>query len=223
MIAEAVRILRDELATYIATHKRNNDPIVAQDVILENIANLESEEGADLANKIILSLVNLQEEGTLKNLPNVRQNPITGGYEYDRPPAHINLYLLISSSPDASLSDAYELALDRLSLIVEFFQAKNFFSIANSPHSSIAQSLGNPPPDGIRGTEEALRLADIKMYVDLFSLTFEQLNHLWGSLGGKQIPSALYKVRIVPVQRRTGIDAPVIEQIATESSPNLPN
>ena len=223
MIAESIRILRDELSNYIISNKRAGDPIVAQDIILDNIANLESDEDNDLANKVILSLVNLQEEGTLKNLPNVRQNPLTGSYEYDRPPAKVNLYVLISSSPGNNLADAYEIALDRLSLIVEFFQAKNFFSIANSPGSTIAQSISNPPPNGIQGTAEALELEKIKMFVDLFSLTFEQLNHLWGSLGGKQVPSVLYKVRLVSVHSKAGADAPLIEKIDTLSSPNQSN
>jgi hypothetical protein len=30
-------------------------------------------------------------------------------------------------------------------------------------------------------------------------MTFEQINHLWGSLGGKQVPFAMYKARLVAV------------------------
>jgi len=33
--------------------------------------------------------------------------------------------------------------------------------------------------------------------LDLFSLTFEQINHLWGSLGGKQVPFVLYRARLL--------------------------
>ncbi len=216
MIAEAIRILRDELATYIVGHRRAGDTIADQDIVLNNVANLETENGPDLSNKIIISLVNLQEESTLKNLPNVRPNPATGSYEYDRPPAHINLFLLISSSPSNDQQDAYEISLDRLSLIIEFFQAKNYFTIANSPHSSIVQNLVNSP----QGTDSALALQDLKIYIDLYSLTFEQLNHLWGSLGGKQLPAVLYKVRLVKIQRKTGMETPLVEDISANSSSN---
>ena len=34
-----------------------------------------------------------------------------------------------------------------------------------------------------------------KVIVDLCTLNFEQINHLWSTLGGKYIPSVLYKVR----------------------------
>jgi hypothetical protein len=33
--------------------------------------------------------------------------------------------------------------------------------------------------------------------VDLYTMNFEQVNHLWSTLGGKYLPSALYKVRQV--------------------------
>ena len=35
--------------------------------------------------------------------------------------------------------------------------------------------------------------------VDLFSLNFEQVNHLWSTLGGKYMPSVLYKIRQVTI------------------------
>jgi hypothetical protein len=34
-----------------------------------------------------------------------------------------------------------------------------------------------------------------KVIVDLCTLNFEQINHLWSTLGGKYIPSVFYKVR----------------------------
>jgi hypothetical protein len=34
-----------------------------------------------------------------------------------------------------------------------------------------------------------------KLIVDLCTLNFEQINHLWSTLGGKYLPSVLYKVR----------------------------
>ena len=218
MIAEAVRILRDELARYIVENSRDNDTIPDQDIILENIANLDSEE-VELSNRVVLSLVNIQEESTLKNLPNYRANPLTGGYDYDRPPAYVNLYLLVCASPDISQNDGYEIALDRLSLVVEFFQAKNLFTVANSPLSSVSQSLAS----GTLSAAEALELEEIKMYVDLYSLTFEQLNHLWGSLGGKQVPNVLYKVRLTKIHSRAEMGARIIEEAASDSTPNLSN
>ncbi|HXS15683.1 MAG TPA: Pvc16 family protein, partial [Polyangiaceae bacterium] len=37
---------------------------------------------------------------------------------------------------------------------------------------------------------------DIKeLSVELYTMNFEQVNHLWSTLGGKYMPSVLYKVR----------------------------
>ena len=33
--------------------------------------------------------------------------------------------------------------------------------------------------------------------MELHSLTFEQINHLWGSLGGKQVPFVMYRARML--------------------------
>ena len=38
--------------------------------------------------------------------------------------------------------------------------------------------------------------------MDLLSLGFEEINHLWGSLGGKQLPSAVYRGRLVTLRDR---------------------
>lgn len=40
------------------------------------------------------------------------------------------------------------------------------------------------------------------MIVELVSPTFEQQNHIWGGMGAKYMPSALYKVRLL-VYRET--------------------
>ena len=39
-----------------------------------------------------------------------------------------------------------------------------------------------------------------RLVVELYSLNLEQQNHLWGYLGGKYLPSVVYKVRLVRIQ-----------------------
>lgn len=63
-----------------------------------------------------------------------------------------------------------------ISYIIRFFQHRNVFTPQNSP------SLD----PGIE-----------KMIADLHSLGFEQLNHLWAILGGKYLPSVMYKFRLL--------------------------
>ena len=60
-----------------------------------------------------------------------------------------------------------------------FFQAKNVFNHANSPRLE-------PELD--------------QLIVDLYSMTLEQQNYLWGTLGGKYLPSVAYQLRLILLQ-----------------------
>jgi hypothetical protein len=80
--------------------------------------------------------------------------------------------------------------------VIECFQVQPDLSFATSP------VVGNVSQD-------------VQIVLDLHSLTFEQVNHLWGSLGGKQVPFVLYRARLVAIaapQRQS--EAPVITEVA---------
>ncbi len=190
MIDTALILLSNELESYI------NIVSPGPDVILENIALFESNQTVTL-DGIVLTLVNLQEESTLKNVKAVKPNGI-GGLDYVNPPVPLNLYLLISVNVDS-----YTDALMYLSAVIRFFQIQNTFTIDSAP-------AFNTPITG----EEPEDLSQLRLSLDLYTLTFEQINHLWGSLGGRQLPFVLYKVRLVQVyDRRISKEGPPIEQI----------
>ena len=206
MIGLALKLLRDELSHYVFQNKRPTDSITEDDVILHNIALMDSER-QDLNNKIVITLVNTEEESTLKNARHTSKT-ITG-VRYIEPPVFLNLYILISATLGQDLQDAYEFALHRLSLVIQFFQAKKSFSVKNSPFTTI--SSDNNIPQEIKD--------ELRLNIELYTLTFEQINHLWGSLGGKQVPFSMYKVRLVKIHENTSEEAPLIEEIErTENS-----
>ena len=171
---------------YIQSHSGHESELV----ILENIALFENlrdpSAGSDPSN-IIMSLVNIQEELALKNNPAFRVKKLSGEVVYKNAPVFLNLYLLVSAN-----HPTYSDAVKNLSLIIQFFQGKNGFTISNSynPFRETDNALDFDD-------EEAIRFS---LKIDLLSLTFEQVNHLWGSLGGKQVPFVLYKVRMVEVE-----------------------
>ena len=203
MIGIALKLLRDELSNYVVQNKRPTDAIMGDDIILHNIAAMEGEAQAELSNKLVITLVNTEEESTLKNTNHFIK--ALDSIKYTEPPVFLNLYILISATLGQDLQDAYEFALHRLSLVIRFFQAKRNFTVKNSPFTSISNDLNIP-----QEIKDELRLN-----VELYTLTFEQINHLWGSLGGKQVPFAMYKVRLVRIQEDTAIIAPPIEEIQT--------
>ena len=72
--------------------------------------------------------------------------------------------------------------------VIEFFQANKKFSYRNTPPES-----GLPDdPD----TQE------MQIHLDLYTLSFKEINDLWGSLGGKQVPFVMYKARLLPIKAR---------------------
>lgn len=193
MISKALTILVRELNSYIDSV--DTDSASRPDVVeLGNIAMAENS-GANnngTLEKVVLSLVNIEEEKRLKNSPNYIKNG--SQTEYINPPINLNLYLLFSSS-----FDNYTTALRRLSQVIEFFQGKYVFTAANSPNAGFASDP---------------QVSDMKLILDIHTLNFEQINDLWGSLGSKQVPFVMYRTRLVIVRRdSTTASSPVIEQV----------
>lgn len=181
MIFKTLEYLRN----YLATSIRSLPAEMSGNILLYNIATA-SDADTDPGDALLLSLVNVAEEFTIKNYPAARIENAAGQITYANPPLFLNLYLLLS----AKFTD-YGTALRVLSEVVSIFQSKHHFTVANT---------------GIELTEEEAAFSDqeqqrFRVDLELHSLTFEQLNHLWGTLGGKQYPSALYKVRVITLER----------------------
>ena len=67
-------------------------------------------------------------------------------------------------------------------------------------------------------------ILDLKFTMELYTLTFEQINHLWGSLGGRQIPFAMYKLRLIAITERSIVrEVPLIEEIEANLNKILKN
>ncbi len=175
MLLESLRLVEQSLSTYLFQRLGGVAGVV--EVALGNVAALE-QPGANLDDKLIISLVNIEEESSLKNTRTVRAHSLTGTLEYRNPPVSLNLYLLFS----ANFTNNYDKALRILSLVIEFFQGTRVFR--------------TPAPGGIG----ALSGGIAELSFNLYTMTFEQLNHLWGALGGKQLPSALYRVYLVQLE-----------------------
>jgi hypothetical protein len=177
MIHDAVRLILNQL------NRRLGSSGDGDAVVLGNIASAEvpgegggSGSTADLS-RIVLSLVNITEDHALKNGAHHRFE--AGRVIYENRPVHLYLFLLFSAN-----NTNYSTALKHLGRIIEFFQGKNVFTIRNSPDLT---EISGTPDD----------LAGLRVVMELQSLTFEQVNHLWGSLGGKQVPFVLYRARML--------------------------
>lgn len=172
MIKEALSFLADELNKYLSVKLGSTtDPRL----VLGNIAKVgdaDNNGGNSLTNKAVLSLLNVEEDRISKSQENFSR--LDDRVIYRNPKIHLNLYLLFAINK----SD-YGDALKWLSLIIQYFQHRNFFT--HTSHPSLDINID-------------------KLIMDLFTLNFEQVNHMWGVLGGKYLPSAMYKMRMVGIE-----------------------
>jgi Pvc16 N-terminal domain len=197
MIDTAISMLQRELENYLS-------PIDASaTVVVDNVGFLETTNGDKLSNSIIISVVNLEEESTLKNQQAFRNYPSTGNAVYENAPVYLNLYVLFTCN---YWGDKYIYALQRISYVVQFLQGRSTFSYGTSTGTQGTGTAG--------GFSDDPALVSLRFTMELYTLTFEQLNHLWGSLGGRQVPFAMYKLRLVALTDRKIIrTAPLIQEI----------
>lgn len=120
-----------------------------------------------LTDKAVMTLVNLEEDRAARSPDNFVKDTTTASYK--NPPIVVNLYVMI-----CVFKADYDDSLKWLGHIVQFFQHQNVFTPLTHPH-----------------LDERIE----RLTVELYTMNFEQLNHIWSTLGGKYLPSALYKVR----------------------------
>jgi hypothetical protein len=197
MISHALTIVINELDKHLAETYVLGNPTKVE---LGNLAEGFVAGGAS-REKLILSMVNIKEEKTLKNLPNYVRNDITLSTIYENPPVFLNFQILITAT-----HANYTNALLVLSRAIRFFQYKNVFTQDNVDPLSITT---NAPSDQLD------QLESFKLIFDLYSPTMEEVNHLWGTLGGKQYPFVLYVLRMLDlkfnaVQSESGVITDII-------------
>ncbi|RYF54307.1 MAG: DUF4255 domain-containing protein, partial [Comamonadaceae bacterium] len=139
--------------------------------------------------KLVLSLINVQEERTLKNVSAYVRDDVALRVRYENPPAFLNLSVLVSA-PNAK----YDMALIALSRAIMFFQHRSVFT--QDTVDPLSLTKGQP-------VNELDQLDAFKLIFTLWSPTLEELNDMWGMLGGKQFPFALYSVRMLELRFRT--------------------
>lgn len=119
------------------------------------------------------SLIAIEEERMLRSqIPEPTYS--NGRHVLLEPDLKLNLHILY-----AAYFRQYDQALKQLSYVLTFFQSHTVFT-----------------PDRNPGLDPRIE----KLSVELLSLSYEQVNQVWAFLGGKYLPSAAYRVRLVALQ-----------------------
>lgn len=136
---------------------------------------------ADGDDTIKLTLVNIEEERIFKSQLNTRKDISNPGKIISaNPDIKLNVYILAS----AFFSD-YPEALKRISYVVRVMQHKNVFTL---------QDINNMP--GVDNTQPPFL---DQVIFDLHSQTLDQQYQFSQSYGSRQIPSVIYKARLLVV------------------------
>lgn len=177
MIYETLEIVKDQVSKYLELKTSDSNLVV-----LENVSKHDDPDVTTMNDKVILSLLNIEEEISLKNNPNVKFK--NGETIYKNNAVHLNVFALFSAN-----RNTYVRSLTAISLIIEFFQSKKIFTQTNTPLNPTIPALEN--------------IKEFRFIAELYTPTFEQLNYIWGTLGGKSLPSAMYKISIVKIESDT--------------------
>ncbi len=163
MISEVLTCLASEMNEYFSQKENIEDK-----VIVSAIVNPDGSVAIAGQNKVIISLINIEEEITLRNIAPIHKSP----GDVQLPLLHLNLYILISAYFQPL---KYKEALTVISGIISFLYQKNVFSSANT---------------------KSLNPAIEKFSVEIQNITLENLNNIWSTIGAKYMPSVMYKLQL---------------------------
>ncbi len=146
---------------------------VAEDLVV--VSSLHEQDGgpaAQAANRITVFLVNIERDTVAGAGP----RPLnTGRFTLSQPPVNLNLMLMFAANFGGS---TYPEALKLIGSTIAFFQSRPVFNHQNTPEL-----------DG--------RIDRLAM--DIENLATGDLANLWGILGGRYLPSVLYRLRMVTI------------------------
>lgn len=162
-------------------------------VTVGSLFDLTGGHSSDIQNKLLVTLTNVEQDKTYHSL-NIHKKTQNGNSQIIKPEIKVNLYFLFIAN-----FTNYNESLKNISRVISFFQHRNSFDIS---------------------TNKAFPNNTAHISFELCSQSFEQQNHVWGMLGGKYIPSVMYKAGILDIQdeRVEAEVMPVTEVIINEGT-----
>jgi hypothetical protein len=152
---------------------------------LANISTL-SENGAESRSAIILSIVNIEEDKTLKNQNLYQPHNNSHVARYKKAPQNLIVSVLFTSFNKDNKS--YGDGLNKLEFIVRYLQSNTVFYYGDT---GFFEQTEAPP-----ASASSLN----KLIIDMVSMKPEQLNQMWSYLGNKYMPSILYSIKLILIQ-----------------------
>lgn len=188
MIHKVLPVIIDELNSYLKRAVTDTEDKAVLSALVDQSGSIAFAG----ENKVVCLLTGIEQETVARN--NFPTAPVM-----KNPPVHLNLYLLFA----AYFPGNYLEALKFISLVITFFQGKQFFSSQNTPGL----------PDGVD-----------KISIEINNLDQHSQNQLWSAIGAKVMPSISMKLRMISITRDQILaEIPEITGIDTTTSPTTKN
>jgi len=171
LIEHALNVTTREINQFLKLRFDLNE----EKAILGSLINQDGTVSIQDENKLILSLIDIQQETIVKNGHWYRDVENRKTFKY--PDLHLNLYLLVSAYFNPL---NYLESLRFLSSVISFLHAKPVFNNSNTP--------------GLLNTDID------KLTFEIYHQDSNSKNNLWSTLGAKYMPSILYKVKMLTVE-----------------------
>lgn len=140
--------------------------------------------------KVAMTLVNLQRDPAFRGMEPVPR-AADGTNVQSTPPLDVNLEVLLSAN---FAGESYSDALTLISAVVQYFHHNPSFTSASTPEL----------PSGIQ-----------RVTVEWVDQNLSDTHNMWASLGGRYVPSVVYRVRTLTVDDGRVHDvAPIVSAVA---------
>lgn len=145
-------------------------------VVISNLVDLDGSSPLEVDDKVVMFLLNLGEEPSLKNHSS-RLGAFDGtGFQSKSPILYLHLHVVFCAN---FRNKKYIEGLNYLSQIVSFFN-KNRIIDTSSFGAGVSKKIE-------------------KISFELCSLSFDSMSHIWSSIGAKILPSSIYKISLIAI------------------------
>ncbi len=171
MIDRALSLVASRLNQQLRTRFDITDDLVA----LTGLTDSEGKPAAGARNRLAVFVTNIAEEPAARGIAG-RTGVVAGRMGINPGPVYLNVYLMLASNFD---SENYAESLKVLAQAIQFFQATPVFDHSNAP-------------------EMDRRIEQLTMEIN--NLDPDTASQLWGTHGGRYVPSIHYKMRMIAIQ-----------------------
>tara|TARA_R110002072_G_scaffold140286_1_gene284458 strand:+ start:394705 stop:395367 length:663 start_codon:yes stop_codon:yes gene_type:complete len=171
MIDAVLIHLRDSLNQYF----KNLHGFDEHTVVISNIVDQNGASWLEVENKIVISLLSIGEEPSMKNNSS-RVGAFDGsGFQSKNSILYLNMHVMFCVN---FRNKKYLEGLNFLSHIISFYHRNRLIESRSIP-----------------GFSKKMQ----KISMELCTFSYDNMSHIWSSIGAKLMPSSIYKISLIPI------------------------